>query len=122
MATWSDVDRLAGRLPDAVLGAAHEGSPAWYAGRHAFARFRMDEDARELVQLWSGDMDTELVLRDRPEVFPWAWTFTYRVSFVGVLERMDLGELAELVLDSYAIRGGVKRAAAVDRAAYFAGR
>src|SRR4051794_18436212 len=58
MATWADVDELAGRLPGAELGVAHEGAPAWHAGRHTFARLRCDDDGRELVQVWTGEMDT----------------------------------------------------------------
>ncbi len=68
MPTWSDVDALAGRLPDAERGLAHEGSPAWYAGRHMFARYRED-DGRQVVQLWSGDMDLERQLAPRSETF-----------------------------------------------------
>jgi hypothetical protein len=33
VSTRHDVDDLAAGLPDATPGAAHEGSPAWYAGR-----------------------------------------------------------------------------------------
>lgn len=38
MSSWRCVSDLARRLPDAVLGEAHEGSPAFYIGRHQFAR------------------------------------------------------------------------------------
>ena len=37
-----------------------------------------------------------------------------------MLERLSRREVAELLLDSYAIRGGARRGAAVDEAAYFA--
>ena len=89
MATWDDVEGLCAALPDTRLGEAHEGSPAWYAGRH------------------------------RRDVFPVVHTFEHRVSLWGVLDRLDRRELAELVLDSYGIGGGSRRAARVDRAAYF---
>jgi hypothetical protein len=116
MATWRDVCELAGRLPDARLGEAHEGSPAWYAGRHQFARLRWDDAGRELLQVWTGDMTTQAALAERREVFPVVHTFQYRVTCWGYLDRLDLRETAELLLDSYGIRGGPKRGQAVDPA------
>ena len=93
MPTWADVDELAGRLPGAEGTVAHEGAPAWRAGRHTFARLRVDDDERELVQVWTGEMDTEQALADRRDVFV----------------RIDRRELAELLLESYDIRGGRRR-------------
>jgi hypothetical protein len=119
MPTWSDVDTLAQRLPDAERGLAHEGSPAWYAGRHMFARYREDE-GRQVVQLWSGDMDLGRQLAPRGETFVRIDTFDFRVSVWAALDRLDPRELAELLLDSYAIRGGVRRAGRVDETAFFA--
>jgi hypothetical protein len=117
--TWDDVDTLAERLPDAERGLAHEGSPAWYAGRHVFARYRED-DGRQIVQLWSGDMDLGRQLAPRRDTFVRVDTFDFRVSVWALLDRLDRRELAELMLDSYAIRGGVRRAGRVDEAAFFA--
>jgi hypothetical protein len=118
MPTWSDVDALARRLPDAQRGLAHEGSPAWYAGRHIFARYRED-DGRQVVQLWSGDMDLERQLSSRRETFVRIDTFDFRVSVWALLDRLDPRELAELLLDSYGIRGGVRRAGRVDETTFF---
>jgi hypothetical protein len=109
MATWADVDGMAGRLPGAELGVAHEGSPAWYAGRHTFARLRRDDDGRELVQVWTGEMDTEQALAGRRDTFVRIDTFRYRVTMWARLDRLDTDELAELLLDSYDIRGGRRR-------------
>jgi hypothetical protein len=120
MPTWDDVTDLARRLPDAALGAAHEGSPAWYAGRHQFARLREDE-GREILQFWSGDMDLRAQLGHRADTFLRIDTFDFRVSVWAWLDRLDRGELAELLLESYRIRGGVRRAERVDERAYFAG-
>ena len=106
MATWADVDELAGRLPGAELGVAHEGSPAWHAGRHTFARLRRDDDGRELVQVWTGEMDTEQALADRRDTFVRIDTFRFRVTLWARLDRLDRRELAELLLESYDIRGG----------------
>jgi len=120
MPTWDDVTDLARRLPDAELGAAHEGSPAWYAGRHPFARYREDR-GREILQVWSGDMDLAAQLDRRGDTFLRVDTFDFRVSVWAWLDRLGRRELAELVLDSYRIRGGVRRGERVDEAAYFAG-
>ena len=118
MPTWSDVDTLARRLPDAERGLAHEGSPAWYAGRHMFARYR-EADGRQVVQLWSGDMDLGRQLAPRREMFVRIDTFDFRVSVWAVLDCLDPRELAELLLDSYSIRGGVRRAGRVDETRFF---
>jgi hypothetical protein len=114
MATWDDVDRLAERLPGAILDAAHEGSPAWYAGRHPFARLRWDDDGREIVQVWTGEMDMADALADRLDTFVRIDTFRYRVTMWARLDRLDRGELAELLIESYDIRGGRRRRGDVD--------
>lgn len=116
MATWSDVDELAGRLPGAVLGIAHEGSPAWHARRHTFARLRWDDDGRELVQVWTGEMDTEAALAGRRDTFVRIDTFRFRVTVWARLDRLDRRELAELLLESYDIRGGRRRRGQTDLA------
>lgn len=108
MSTWQDVEQLAGRLPGTTRGEAHEGSPAWFVGRHAFARLRWD-DAREVLQSWSGDLDLGAALADRRATFPVVHTFTHRVSTWAYLDALDDREVAELVLDSYLIRGPVGR-------------
>lgn len=117
MSSWRDVCELAERLPGARLGEAHEGSPAWYAGRHQFARLRWEDD-RELLQVWTGDMDTGSALEERRDVFPVVHTFEYRVTMWCYLDQIDLRETAELLLDSFGIRGGPKRRAAVDPAEF----
>ncbi|MFM6849032.1 MAG: hypothetical protein ACKOVB_07985 [Terrabacter sp.] len=109
MATWADVDELAGRLPGAEPGVAQRGSLAWYAGRHTFARLRWDEDGRELVQVWTGEMDTGQALAGRRDTFVRIDTFRYRVTMWVRLDRLDRRELAELLLESYDIRGGRRR-------------
>jgi hypothetical protein len=120
MPTWSDVIDLARRLPDARPGSAHEGSPAWYAGRHPFARYR-EHGCHEVVQVWSGDMDLEAQLSARRDTFVRIDTFEYRVTVWARLDRLRRRELAELLLDSYRIRGGRRRGERVDEVAYFQG-
>lgn len=119
MASWKDVDDLVLGLPDARATTAHEGSPSWSAGSHQFARLRWDDDGRELLQTWTADMSAGDAWAARPDVFVVVHTFTYRVSGWALLERLDRREVAELLLDSYTIRGGVRRGEAVDEAAYF---
>ncbi|MEP7333485.1 MAG: hypothetical protein ABI692_15510 [Terracoccus sp.] len=113
MASWPDVCHVAARLPGALLGEAHEGSPAWYAGRHPFARLRVDDEGRELVQVWTGEMDSEPALAAHRETFVRIDTFRFRVSLWARLDRLDRRELAELLLDSYDVRGGRRRRGAV---------
>ena len=120
MASWSDVADLVRGLPDAVAGHAHEGSPAYDAGRHHFARLRYDDEGRELVQTWTGDLGFADAAAERPDVFVVVHTFRFRVSTWARLDLLDRRELAELLLDSYAVRGGRRRAEAVDQAAYLA--
>ena len=121
MATWSDVERLCARLPDARPGEAHDGSPAWYAGRHAFARLRHDDAGAELAQVWSRDLDLPAMLADRSRDFPVLQVFRFRVSPWVALRRVGRRELAELLLDSYTVRGGVRRGDAVDLERYLRG-
>lgn len=109
MSTWRFVERLAERLPDARLGEAHEGSPAYFVGRHPFARFRQDDEGRQILQTWSGDLGLGAALADRRETFPVVQVFTYRVSTWAYLAAVDDQEVTELVLDSYLIRGPVGR-------------
>src|SRR6478672_6850347 len=116
MATWADVDELAGRLPGAERAMRPEGAPAWYAGRHTFARLRVDAEGRELVQVWSGEMDTEQALAGRRDTFVRIDTFRYRVTSWARLDRLDRAELAELLVDSYDIRGGRRRRGDTDLA------
>ena len=119
MATWADVNDLVRGLPDARATEAHEGSPSWSAGSHQFARLRWDDDGRELLQTWTADLAMSDALAARPNAFPVVHTFRYRVTSWAVLARLDRREVAELLLDSYAVRGGVRRGEAVDEKAYF---
>ncbi|NUR97436.1 MAG: hypothetical protein HOV67_19540, partial [Kribbellaceae bacterium] len=92
------------------------------AGPHQFARLRRDAEDRELVQVWTGDLDLGPALAARRDVFPVVHTFQYRVTCWGYLDRLDLRELSELLLDSYGIRGGPKRRQAVDLEQFFSDR
>lgn len=109
MSNWGYVTELAERLPGAVLGEAQQGSPAYFIGKHAFARFRKDDAGREILQTWTGDMGTEAALAGRRDVFPVVNTLGFRVTTWAYLDALEDREAAELILDSYQIRGPVGR-------------
>ena len=91
MPTWDDVTALARRLPDAELGAAHEGSPAWYAGRHPFARYREDA-GREIVYPASLPKDwiaTSVDFQPGQETTWGVGMLTRAGTFVGVRQEDD---------------------------------
>ena len=103
MATWRDVERI-----------AHEGSPTVDVGRHPFARLRRDDDGREILQFWTQDLGTGAALADRRDTFFVVHTFAVKVSVWAWLDRLDVGELTEILTDSWLARRGV-RAAREDR-------
>ena len=108
MATWQDVERLALALPGARTGVSHDGDPAIVVGRHPFARLRWDDAGRELVQLWSLDLDSAAALADRAETFVRVDTFKVKVSIWARLDRLDEVELGELLEESHRARRGVR--------------
>ena len=86
MATWDDVERIAGALPGAKPGVAHEGSPTFEVGRHPFARLRWDDVGREILQFWSMDLASEEALADRRDTFFVINTFKVKVSIWAWLD------------------------------------
>ena len=54
-------------------------------------------------------MDTEQALADRRDTFVRIDTFRFRVTAWARLDRLDRRELAELLVESYDIRGGPRR-------------
>ncbi|GAA1579194.1 hypothetical protein GCM10009789_36110 [Kribbella sancticallisti] len=108
MASWRDVERIAGGLAGAKPGYAHEGSPTFDVGRHPFARLRWDDDGREILQFWSLDLDTRQALADRSDVFFAVQTFKVKVSVWAWLDRLDEDELSEILTDSWRARRGVR--------------
>ncbi|WP_410791798.1 hypothetical protein [Kribbella sp. C-35] len=108
MATWRDVERIAGGLAGARPGRAHEGSPTVDVGRHPFARLRWDDAGREILQYWSLDLDSEDALADRRDVFFAVYRFKVKVSIWAWLDRLDEDELTEILTDSWLARRGVR--------------
>lgn len=108
MATWEDVERIAGALRGAAPGSAHEGSPTIDIGRHPFARLRWDDSGRELLQFWSLDLASEQALADRRDTFILVNTFKVKVSVWARLDRLDERELSEILTESWLARRGVR--------------
>ena len=109
MASWQDVARIATTLDGARAEVAHEGSPTFAVGRHPFARLRWDENGREILQFWNRDLDTEAALGQRRDTFFAISTFTVSVSVWAWLDRLDVEELTEILIDSWLARRGVRR-------------
>ena len=61
-------------------------------------------------------MDTEQALAGRRDTFVRIDTFRFRVTMWARLDRLDRRELAELLLESYDIRGGRRRRGDTDLA------
>lgn len=108
MATWRDVERIAGGLAGARPGTAHEGSPTYEIGRHPFARLRWDDDGREILQFWTMEPDIEQILAERRDTFCRIDTFKVKASVWAWLDRLDKQELAEILTDSWLARRGVR--------------
>jgi hypothetical protein len=107
VATWRDVERISSSLEGARPGRSPDGEPTYDVGRHPFARLRLDED-REVLQYWSLERDSDLALADRADVFFRVDTFKVKVSVHAWLERLDVDELAEILVDSWRARRGVR--------------
>ena len=108
MATWQDVERIAGGLSGAKPGRAHEGSPTVDVGRHPFARLRWDDAGREILQFWSLDRDCRDMLAERADVFFVVHPYKVKVSGWAFLDRLDEDELTEILTDSWLARRGVR--------------
>jgi hypothetical protein len=119
MVTPAAVSDLVAQLPDAEKSTRPDGGAEWRAGRHVFVRL-VDVDAAWRARLWSGDMSLAHALRERPRVFVAVDEFRFRVAFEVALPRIGRREFAELLLDSYAVRCGRRRADAVDLTRFFA--
>ena len=109
VATWQDVEEIALALEGARTALSHGGDPAVEVGRHPFARLRWDDEGRELLQVWSFDLDSEAALADRPETFVRVDTFRVKASVWARLDLLDRAELTELLVDSWKARRGVRQ-------------
>jgi len=117
MITRQGVLALVDLLPDARRVDRPDDALAWAGGRHEFLRLAR---AADIARLWTGDMSLAPALRARPLVFPTVDEYRFRISFEVALDRIEPRGFAELLLDSYAIRCGSRRAAAADEGTFFA--
>ena len=116
MITIPQLSALIAQLPDARAERRPDGDLDWLAGRHVFLRVAADE---QTARLWTADMGMAPVLRAQPRVFPEVQAFTFRIAYEVALARIDPVHFAELLLDSFAIRSGTRRAERVDQTVYF---
>jgi hypothetical protein len=108
MATWADVERIGLTLAGASSGVAHEGAPTVVIGRHPFARLRLDDAGREILQFWSLERDAADQLAGERDVFFRVDVFPVKVTVWAWLDRLDEQQLTEILTDSWRARRGVR--------------
>ena len=101
MANWDDVGGIALGLPDAAVGQAHEGSPAYDVAGKQFARLRWDDDGREILQFWTGD-SREALVQGKPDAY-WIVKAFPSAAFAW-LDQLGTDELREIITDSWRVR------------------
>ena len=109
MASWNDVAKVAGGLPGANPGFAHNGeSPTYDVGRHPFARQRWEDgfaQGREILQFWVADEGAARAIeQSEPEAVVVVHVFSKKAAVWVWLDRVDADEVRELVTDSWAVR------------------
>jgi hypothetical protein len=109
MASWNDVAKVAGGLPGATPGFAHDGeSPTYDVGRHPFARLRWEDgfaQGREILQFWVADAGAARAIeQSEPEAVVVVHAFTKKAAVWVWLDCVDADEVRELVADSWAVR------------------
>jgi hypothetical protein len=108
MATWDDVAAIARTLPGAVARRAPDDAPTYTIGRHPFARLRWADDGREILQFWTMGPGTAEMLADRRDTFFRIDSFKVKASVWAWLDRLDEGELTEILTDSHRARRGAR--------------
>lgn len=107
MATWAEVERVGLSLPETVLGAAHEDSPALFVRTRQFARLRWDDDGNEVLQFWVPVADlVHAYVTDDPETYWGAPGFSKKVVMAR-LESLGGETLREVLVESWACRAPV---------------
>lgn len=101
------MERVAATLDGARPGVAHTGEPTFDVGRRPFARLRRDGD-REVLQVWSLDLDSEAALGEQRDVFCFIATHRVTATIWCWLDRLDKEELSELLTDSWRARRGAR--------------
>jgi hypothetical protein len=133
MATWDDVRRLALALPETGEKASYGGAPSWTVRGRAFVwdrplraadRAALGAAAPEgpVLGAYVPDLGVkEALLADDPAVYLTTPHFDGHPAVLVRLERIDVGELEELVVEAWLARAP-KRLAAASAAALTARR
>jgi len=103
-ANWDDVGTIALTLPEVTAGQAHEGSPTYHVAGRQFARLRHDEN-RQILHFWVADLGAKQALMEsEPSTFWTVRAFATHSSLWAWLDRLDRGELRELLIESWQAR------------------
>jgi hypothetical protein len=103
MANWDDVGAAALTLPEVTVGQAHEGSPAYDAGRR-FARLRHDE-SRLILHFWVAALGAkQALIGSEPSTYWTVRAFTAPSSLWAWLDQLERRELRELLVESWYAR------------------
>jgi hypothetical protein len=111
VATWRDAERVALTLPEAGPGEAHEGSPAVWVRARQFARLRWDGDA-ELLQVWVPDAGLVATYVEEDPATYRAIPGYSPLVVLARLDRLEAGDVRELVVESWAARAPKRLVAA----------
>ena len=104
MGTWALVTRIGLALPEAEPGEAHEGSPALMVGSRQFARLRLSDEGREILQFWVADPElVHAYVDEDPETFYGAPGYSKKVVMAR-LDRLDDAFVPELLIESWRCR------------------
>ena len=110
--TWADVERIGLSLPESSLGEAHEGSPAVFVRSKQFARLRITDDDREVLQFWVAEPDlVQAYVDDDPTTYGSARGYSPCVV-MATLARLGIDLLRELLVESWSCRAPARLRAA----------
>jgi hypothetical protein len=107
VANWDDVERVGLTLPEASLGVAHEGSPAIFVRAKQFARLRLDDSRGQILQFWVPDPGlVNAYCTEDSDTF-WGAPGYSRYVVMARLDRLDIQELRETLVESWCSRAPV---------------
>ena len=105
MPTWQDVVALGTRLPEVEVGTSF-GTPALRVRGKGMCRLRTNPDA--LVLRVSDMGEREALLQGQPEAFFTTPHYDGYASIIVDLEKVDPGQLLELLRDTWRIKAPAK--------------
>jgi len=101
--SWEDVAAIGERLPGVEVGTWY-GTPGLKLGSRGFCRLRTNPDA--LVVRVADLDDKEALLEGNPEIFFTTPHYEDSPHVLVRLDRVEPGQLAELIEDAWRSRGG----------------